>query len=161
MLYRILLNFCIGQEDILHYFTALSGLKSVQKCKGYYRAYFFHRHFLKELSGFSRLGHVVSTKDSWCFIGSFLTFVFNKRTYCTTWQRCQNQNRLKNVGFIASVHFFIGIFLRQLIGFLRIDHVFSTIDSWCFIGSLKLLHLTRRHTAQHDSVVRIKIGYKR
>ena len=38
MLYRILLNVCIQQEDILHYLTTLTELKSVQKCRSYSRA---------------------------------------------------------------------------------------------------------------------------
>ena len=35
MLYWILLNLCIQQEDILHYLTALTESKSVQKCRNY------------------------------------------------------------------------------------------------------------------------------
>ena len=37
MLYRILRNLCIQQEDILHYLTTLRELKSVQKCRNYSR----------------------------------------------------------------------------------------------------------------------------
>ena len=37
MLYWILLNLCIQQEDILHYLTALTESKSVQKCRNYSR----------------------------------------------------------------------------------------------------------------------------
>ena len=45
MLYRILLNFCIQQEDILHYLIALTESKSVKKCRSYYERPFLHRHF--------------------------------------------------------------------------------------------------------------------
>ena len=48
-LYRILLNFCIWQEDILHYMTVLSESKSVQKCSSYYRAHFFSAAFSKRI----------------------------------------------------------------------------------------------------------------
>ena len=43
MLYRILLNFCIWQEDIVQYLTALSDSKSFQKCT------FFYTYFIREL----------------------------------------------------------------------------------------------------------------
>ena len=35
MRYRILLNFCVSQETILHNMTTLSESKSVQKCRNY------------------------------------------------------------------------------------------------------------------------------
>ena len=54
---------CIYHKDILHDMTALSESKSVKKCRSYYLACLFHRHFLRELTGFSRLAHIVSTID--------------------------------------------------------------------------------------------------
>ena len=45
MLYGILLNLCIKQEDTMHYLTALTESKSVQKCRSYYEWPFLHRHF--------------------------------------------------------------------------------------------------------------------
>ena len=118
---------------------------------------FFHRYFVRELIRFSRLAYIVSTKDSKCFIGSFSAFAFYKWTVCTTWQRYQNQNKLKKGGDISSVPFYRR-FLRELIGFSIVSHIVSTIDSWCFIRSFQTLHLTIVHTALPNSVVRIKIG---
>ena len=134
---RILLNIYISKEDILHYLTAMTESNSfrISNLGFITERIFFHRHFLRELIEFLRIAHVLSTIDYWCFIGSFLTVEFRKRTYCTTWQRGQNQNLFKNVGVITELPFYIGIFLRELIEFLRIAHVSSTIDSWCFVGS--------------------------
>ena len=49
-----------GQDDILLNMTALSESKSVKKCRSYFRAYLFHRHFQRELIGFKILAHIVS-----------------------------------------------------------------------------------------------------
>ena len=78
MLYRILLNLCIWQEGILHNMTALSESKSFKNVGVITARTFFHRYFVRELIGFSRLAHIVSIIDTWCFIGSFLTFAFDR-----------------------------------------------------------------------------------
>ena len=49
MLYRILLNLCIQQEDILHYLAALTESKMVQKCRNYSRLTLFYRHFCMKI----------------------------------------------------------------------------------------------------------------
>ena len=48
----------------MHYGTALSGLKSVKYVGVISGRTFFHRHFLRELIGFSRIAHIVFTIDS-------------------------------------------------------------------------------------------------
>ena len=78
---------------------------------------------------FLRIAHVSSTIDAWCFIGSVVTFAFNKRNLLTR----------KNVD-----PFLIGIFVWKLMEFLRIAHVSSTIDSWCFIGSVVTFAFNKR-----------------
>ena len=93
MLYRILLNVCIQQEDILHYLTALTESKSVQKCRSYSRATLSSSAW--KLIEFLRIDHVASTIHSWCVIGYVVTFAFKKRTYCTTIKYSQNQNRFR------------------------------------------------------------------
>ena len=46
---------------------------------------FFHRHFQRDLIGFSRIAHVVvTTIDSSCLIGSFQNLAFDKRPHSTT-----------------------------------------------------------------------------
>ena len=97
--------------------------------------YLFHRHFLRELIGFPRLDHVVSTIDSLCFIGIFLTFVINKGTNCPNRQICRNLNLLKTEGVITERTFFHMHFLRNLLGFSRLANIIFTIESECFIGS--------------------------
>ena len=209
MLYRILLNFCVWQETILHNMTTLSESKSVKNVGIIHERPFLHRLFLWKLIEFLIIAHVSSTIDSWCFIGSVVTFAFNKRTYCTTWKtltelklvqkcrsylratlsssaffmkidgifkncscfidyrllmlyrilltfafdkrpycttwlRCQNQNLFKNVGIIHERPFLYRHFLWKLIEFLIIAHVSSTIDSWCFIGSVLTFAFNKR-----------------
>ena len=51
MLYRILLNLCIQQEGILHYLTALTESKSVQKCRNYSRLTLSLSAFLMKIGG--------------------------------------------------------------------------------------------------------------
>ena len=70
--------------------------------------------FLRELIGFSRIAHIVSAIDSGCFIGTFSTFVFDKRTYCTLRQRCLNKNRLKNVGVFFRAYLFSEVFYKRI-----------------------------------------------
>ena len=83
---------------------------------------------------FLRIAHVSSTIDSWCYIGSVVTFAFNKRTYCTTKKRWQNQNRFKNVGIIYDWPLLYRHFC------MKIDRIFK--HSSCFID-YRLLKLYR------------------
>ena len=83
-----------------------------------------------------RIAHVSSTIDSWCFIGSVVSFAFNKRTYCTTKKRWQNKHWFKKCRIYSRATLSSSAFLRKLMEFLRIAHVSSTIGSWCFIGSV-------------------------
>ena len=75
MLYRILLNLCIQQEDILHYLTTLTELKSVQKCRSYYERPFLHRHFFMKIDGLF--------KNCSCFIDYRLLMLYRiRRNFC-------------------------------------------------------------------------------
>ena len=86
---------------------------------------------------FLRIAHLSSTIDSWCFIGSVVTFAFNKMPNCTTKKNVDRINiGSKNVGVIHERPFFHRLFLWKLMEFLRIAHVSSTIGSWCFSGSV-------------------------
>ena len=85
MLYWILLNLCIQQEDILHYLSALTESKSVQKCRSYSRATLSSSAFFMKIDGIF--------KNCLCFIDYKLliiypiilnSFAFDKRPYCTT-----------------------------------------------------------------------------
>ena len=134
MLYRILLNFCVWQETILHNMTTLSESKSVKNVGIINDWPFLYRHFCMKIDRILRIAHASSTIDSWCFIGSVVTFAFNKRTYCTTKQRWQNQNRFKNVGVIHERPFLHRHFS------MKIDIIFKNCS--CFID-YRLLMLYR------------------
>ena len=75
---------CIHYRFLMLYHSVVRNNFFFKKCRSYFRAYLFYRHFLRELMGFSGIAYFVSTILSECFIGSFLTFIFDKRTYCTT-----------------------------------------------------------------------------
>ena len=90
--------------------------------------------FLWKLLEFLRIAHVSSTLDSWCFIGSVVTFAFNKRTYCTTKIVDRIKIGSKNVGDIHERTFLHRVFS------MTIDGIFKNCS--CFID-YRLLMLYR------------------
>ena len=99
---------------------------------------FFIGIFVWKLIEFLRIAHVSSTIDSWCFIGSVVTFALDKRPYCTKWLRCQNQNLFKNVGIINDWPFLYRHFC------MKIDRIFKNCS--CFIDyRLFMLFRIRRN----------------
>ena len=145
----------------MHYLTAMTESKSVKNVGVITSHPFFIGIFLRKLMDFLRIAHVSWTIGSWCFIGSFYTFAFDKRPYCTTWLWYQNENLFKIIGIINDWPFLYPYFC------MKFDRIFKNCS--CFIDYRllmlyrilrKLLRLTRDHTAQHDYVVRIKICSK-
>ena len=74
-------NCCYQKDELLHYITALSELKSVAKCKGYSKPFVLYSHFLRELTEFSPSGHVASITDYCCFIRYSQQFAVEKKKH--------------------------------------------------------------------------------
>ena len=121
MLYRILLNFCVSQETILHNMTTLSESKSVQNVGIINDWPFLYRHFCMKIDR--------TFKNCSCFIDYRLlmlyrirhNFSLDKRPYCKKWLRCQNQNLFKNVGIINEWPFLYRHFC------MKIDRIFREL----------------------------------
>ena len=75
--------------------------------------------FLWKLVEFLRIAHVSSTIGSYAL--SDPSFAFDKRPYCTTWLRYQNQNLFKNVGIINDWPFLYRHFC------MKIDRIFKEL----------------------------------
>ena len=71
MLYRILLNFCIWQEDHTAQLDYVVRIKIVKNVGVINERHFLYRHFCIKIDRILRIAHVSSTIGYWCFIGSF------------------------------------------------------------------------------------------
>ena len=121
----------------MHYLTAMTESKSVKNVGVITSHPFFIGIFLRKLMDFLRIAHVSWTIGSWCFIGSFYTFAFDKRPYCTTWLWYQNENLFKIIGIINDWPFLYPYFC------MKFDRIFTNCS--CFIDfRLLMLYQIRR-----------------
>ena len=103
--------------------------------------------FLWKLMELWRIAYVSSTIGSWCFIGSCETSAFDKRPYCTTWLRCQNQNLLKFVGIINDWPFLYLYFCT------KIDRIFKNCSCYFDYGLLMLYRIRRSFCIYQENIL--------